>query len=419
MLCAAAGAAAAQPAPAQERAAPAASGRFAAGTRAFEAQDYRRALVEFQAALELGADGPAVRYNIGVCHYRLGEYALAAAAFTELAERHRGMRDLAEYNLGLALTRQGRAAEARAAFERAHGGVDDRISALAAAMLERLGRSESAPARSAWAGLVDLRLGQDDNVALIDAASLPAGQSTESAFSELLLHIGGTLGDARAWRLDASAYLVTYPDAAQFDQAVVHLAARYALRAGNWSIAAGPHYSRATLDGDGLEQHAGVSVDARFTVDAAPVTLAVQWAHDEVDGIEPQFSYVEGKRDQLRFLADVRLASGRLIGEARFERNDRAAAGVSADRERYMARYRRSLSDVWTGEIVYEHRTSEYARLALPRKEVRRQIGFDVTRDFPSNWQLIGQYRYAESSSNDPLYAYERHRFAAGISKLF
>src|SRR5690606_27476515 len=40
---------------------------FAAGERAFAAQDYATALAAFREALASGRDGPAVRYNIGVC----------------------------------------------------------------------------------------------------------------------------------------------------------------------------------------------------------------------------------------------------------------------------------------------------------------------------------------------------------------
>jgi tetratricopeptide (TPR) repeat protein len=158
----------------------AASERFAAASRAFAEQDYRRALADFQAALDLGHEGPAVHYNLAVCYYRLGEYVRAEQAFRELAREFPEMRDLAEYNLGLALTRQGREAEARGAFEQARNGNDERVAALAAAMLERLTAAEVAPRAESWMRLIDLRAGYDDNVALIDAASVPAGRSTES-----------------------------------------------------------------------------------------------------------------------------------------------------------------------------------------------------------------------------------------------
>lgn len=415
-LCAAAPELASQPRPAATQSVSAASEHFAAGSRAFEQQDYLHALAEFQAAIAAGSDGPAVHYNVAVCHYRLGEYARAEAAFRALGQRFPAMRNLADYNLGLVLTRLDRATEARTAFERARLGGDERIAALSGAMLARLPAGAPVSPAPAWIRLLDLRFGHDDNVALIDAASLPAGRSTDSPFGEIFAYASGPT--AGRWRLDASAYLIGYPDAGEFDQRGLYLAGLYRWSAGAWRVAAGPHYSYAILDGEGFERRLGASVDASRAF-SPRLTFGVNLAHDDIDDLEPQFAYLEGEREQLRLVLDAAVQSGRLLADYQVERNNRAGPSISADRDRYSIRYRRFLRGAWTGELMYEHRVSDYSRLAQPREEKRRQVGFQALRDIARDWQFSAQYRYADNDSDDSVYVYERHRFAAGLSKLF
>ena len=121
-----------------------ASALFADGERAFAAGEYQEALRLFTAAREAGSTGPSSYYNIGVCQYRLRDYAAAEATFATLAAEFPAMRELAEYNRGLALRATGNLADARVAFERARSSTDDKIVALANAQLGEIG----APRRS-------------------------------------------------------------------------------------------------------------------------------------------------------------------------------------------------------------------------------------------------------------------------------
>jgi hypothetical protein len=390
--------------------------RFAAGTRAFEAGDFRRALEDFQAAMTAGEEGPAVRYNVAVCYYKLGDYRRAEEAFSDLALRFPEMRDLADYNLGLALVRQDRTGEARTAFERAQVGNDAQIAALAAAMLDRLEPDQNAASPRPWTRLIDARVGYDDNVALIDTASLPAGRSTDSPLAEVFAFFSGPPGD-RPWRIDTSAYLVTYPDATEFDQRVFYASAVREWRAGEWYFDAGPGLSYSQLDGEGFERRIGAIINARRT--AAKITFAAQLAHDEVDDVEPQFAYIAGTLDQLALIVDGAVGSGRVIVGYYLERNDRADPGVSADRDRYVLRCRRLFGAAWAGDLMYEYRTSDYTRLNPAREESRRQYGIDLRRGIARDWQIVLQYRFADNESNDAAYTYDRHRVSFGMSRAF
>lgn len=412
LLVVASPAAAQTPASAEETA----SQRFAAGSRAFENGDFREALADFEAAIAAGKQGPAVRYNVAVCYYKLGDYRRAENAFKDLAQRFPEMRALAEYNIGLALTEQDRRGEARDAFERARAGNDVQIAALATVMLDRLVVASEAPSARPWTRLIDMRIGHDDNVALIDAASLPTGRSTDSSLAELFAYFSGPVG-VRPWRVDASAYIVAFPDAGEFDQRVVYLGAAREWRAGDWYFDAGPRVSHATLDGDGFEQRVGLLMNARRV--AGNVTFAAQLAHDDIDDLEARFSYVDGTLDQLAFAIDSTLRSGRVIATYYLERNDRADAGVSADRDRYVLRYRRLFNAAWTTDLMYEYRKSDYTELSPVREEERRQLGIDLARNVSANWQVVMQYRVADNESNDPAYTYDRHRVSIGVSTTF
>jgi tetratricopeptide (TPR) repeat protein len=393
-----------------------ASERFAAGSRAFENGDFGRALESFQAAIAAGTDGPAVHYNVAVCYYKLGDYRRAEKALEDLAARFPEMRDLAYYNLGLALVRQDRLRHARSAFERARVGNDAQVTALAAAMLDRLEPAQDAALPLSWTRLIDVRVGYDDNVALIDAASLPAGRSTDSPLGEVFAFFSGPPGD-RPWRVDASAYLVTYPEATEFDQTVLYAGAAREWRAGEWYFDAGPGLSYAQLDGEGFERRIGAIMNARRTV--AKVTFAAQLAHDEVDDLEPQFAYLAGTLDQLALIVDGEVGSGRVIVAYYLERNDRADPGVSADRDRYVFRYRRLFGAAWAGDLMYEYRTSDYTRMNPLREESRQQYGVDLRRGIGRDWQIVLQYRFADNESNDAAYTYDRHRISFGMSRTF
>jgi tetratricopeptide (TPR) repeat protein len=177
----------------------AASRHFAAGSAAFARQDNRLALTEFLAAIEAGSVGPAVHYNVAVCYFRLGEYDLAESAFRVLQRDFPQMRSLADYNIGLTLFRRDRWSAARDYFARAALAEDEQIAALANAMLVRLPLAGPVQASGAWTRVIDIRFGDDDNVALIDPLSLPAEITTDSSFAEFQFYAGGAVDVDSPW----------------------------------------------------------------------------------------------------------------------------------------------------------------------------------------------------------------------------
>lgn len=396
------------------------SALFAEASAAFADGDYATAAARFAAAKAAGMKGPAVDYNRGVSHYRLGEFAEAERIFRELSAAYPQMRPLAEYNLGLALLRQERIVEARQAFTRARAGNDPAVAALAETMLERTAPQEPIePADKVdWLGLFDFSVGYDDNVALVDEASLPAGLSTSSPMLEAFGLIRGRLGRSQSVRVDASAYMMRYANARSFDQDGFQIGVAYLFDAGGWQLDAGSHYAYNLLAGDGFERRLGASLTARHRVGEA-ASVALRYARDDVADLAPEYWYVKGTRDRVSVAFEQRGARGMLeLGYVR-ERNDRAEASVSPERHELFAGYEYWLGADWTLGVAGLLRKSRYGRLEVPRDESLSQLSLTATRSFGSGWQLVGQYRVGENSSDDETFEYERNRFVLGLNRLF
>ncbi|HEX7080660.1 MAG TPA: tetratricopeptide repeat protein [Gammaproteobacteria bacterium] len=396
-----------------------ASDRFTAGSDAFAEGDYATAAEAFQAARAAGMTGPAVEYNIGVSYYRLGDFERAEEAFRTLAAEYPDMRALAQYNLGLSLTRQNRIAEARAAFEQARTSDDPTLAALAEAMLRRSATAgEPLPEPERWVRLLDFALGYDDNVALVEESSLPAGLSTSSPLLEGFGLLSGRLGDEVPVRLDASAYLVRYSDAPEFDQDGLRVGVAYLWDWADWRMDAGPYYNYSGLDGQGFEQRIGASLNARYPINDL-ASLSIRFIHDDVGELSSAYDFVNGTRDRISIGFERLQDRGRVELGYVHERNDRDGPGVSPTRHEVFAGYEHALNADWSVEVEGLLRMSTYDELAEPRDEDFSQLSLTATRDFQSGWQLLGQYRVADNASNVDTFSYDRNRVIFSLNRLF
>lgn len=389
---------------------------FAAGSAAFADGDYAAALRAFERARAAGADGPAVHYNIGVCQYRLGDHAAAAETFRTIAARFPGMRAVADYNLGLALTRQGRTAAARAAYARAARGEDDTVAGLAAAMLGRL-RVDPAETR-ALVALVDVAAGHDDNVALVDELSVPAASLLDSAFVEALGYVDAPFGRDQRFALEATGYWIDYRDASPYDQLAMRAAFDYRPVAGARRVTLGPYYERTKLGGAGFEARAGLEVDFATRL-GERATLSLRLGLAEIDALDARYSFVEGDQQRVRARLRRPVGSGVLSATYGWERNDRAGASVSPTRNRLALDWRRRLAGRFEAELGLRFRQSDYDELAMPRIEKLGELRFDVARDLERGWQVRGGVRFADNDSTDPRYAYERRVLSVGLRNVF
>ena len=391
-----------------------ASTLFADGERAFASGQYEEALRLFTAARAAGSTGPSSHYNIGVAEFRLGRYAAAEETFAALAAEFPAMRELAEYNRGLALRADGNLADARIAFTRARESGDDKIVALANAQLAEIGAPPIA-AEPRWSGYFAGGFGYDDNVALVDELVLPSSEAS-SPLVEVLGVLSRDFG-SKPLRLDASGYAVSYPEVRDFDQTAVRVSLVADKRVGSWTLLVGPTLGRSTFDGDGFEELVGADVRLRrrFGTGFAFEARAI---YDDANAGASRFAYLEGARRLLRLSIEH-------AGVARFragydaEDNDRADAGVTASRDRWSVVYQRPLSPVWVADAALAHRTSRYDEASVPREERLLELSFAARRQLRGDWTLGLEYQAFDNDSTVPEFAYEGQRLALGFSKSF
>jgi tetratricopeptide (TPR) repeat protein len=391
-----------------------ASALFADGERAFAAGQYGEALRLFQEARAAGSTGPSSYYNIGVSQYVLGDYAAAEETFAALATEFPAMRELAEYNRGLALRAGGNLADARIAFARALSSGDEKIVALANAQLADIG-APPAEAEPRWSGYFGGSFGYDDNVALVDELVLPSSEAS-SPLVELLGVLSRDFG-SKPLRLDASGYAVSYPEVRDFDQTAFRVSLVADKRVGSWTLLAGPALGRSTFDGDGFEELIGADVRLRrrFGTGFAFEARAI---YDDANAGASRFAYLEGARRLLRLsIEHTGAARVRAVYDA--EENDRADPGVTASRDRWSVAYQRGLSATWIVDAGLAHRTSLYQEASVPREERLLELSFAARREILGGWMLGIEYQMFDNDSTVPEFAYDGQRLALGVSRSF
>jgi hypothetical protein len=400
---------------------------FSNGTRAFAAGNYAKALAYFDEAKSAGVDGPAIHYNIGVCTFRLRNYGRAESEFRLVADRYPKMRALAEYNVGLVLRAEGREAAARKQFELARRtSTDEKITRLAEAMLHRSGPaagSVQASARSPdsdtkWVSLVDFNVGYDDNVVLLDDSSLPPGQSSGSAFTEVLALVSGPISSEAGFRFNGSIYAVDYADTRDFNQTAARLGGAYRWNAGEWRLEAEIHFSDSTLDGDSFESRLGAGLTLRRPLTAV-TALGLSFLHEDVDPAGSRFAFLDGAREQLGVTWDRYGMKGRLTLAYRHELNDRDSPAVSPARNGVSLSYRYTMSPAWTADVALGLRRSAFDDASARRDEDRYDLSAGIGRRFGRSWQMSGMYQWSENRSDVAAFTYTRTRLSFGVTKDF
>ena len=391
-----------------------ASALFAEGERAFAVGEYEEALRLFEAARDSGSTGPSSYYNIGVCQYRLGDFAAAEATFATLAAEFPALRELAEYNRGLALRASGDTAAARVAFARAQSSTDDKIVALANAQLIEIGGARVVE-EGRWTGYFAGGVGYDDNVALLDEQLLPSSDAS-SPLTEVIGLLSRDFG-SRPLRLDLSGYAVSYPEVRDFDQTAVRLSLSAQKRLGAWTMIVGPALGRSTFDGDGFEELIGADLRLRRSFRGS-VVFEARALYDDSEAGDPRFDYLEGSRRQVR-LSLQHTGIARIRGGYQAERDDRADPGVSPSRERWSLVYQRPLAPMWSMAATVSQRTSRYSAASVPRKETLQEVSLAARREISRHWTLGAEYQWFDNDSTVSAYAYDGQRFVLGLSRNF
>jgi hypothetical protein len=277
--------------------------------------------------------------------------------------------------------------------------------------------SGSVTPRKPWYGLVNARLGHDDNVRLVSSdVPVSSGTSAESRSTELTAVVSGPLSTQPGLRFDGSLYAIRYTDASFYDQNFLRLGLVYQWRWGQWQAEGGPELSYSTLDGDSYEKRTGAGL--RFRREISPeLSFGARYIRDRVDAGAARFDFVEGSRDWIELRVDRQQERGRMTFRYSLESNDRGST-IASSRDKLALRYRYPFSDRWTADFEGSFRRSSYDDLTNPRDEDLTQLSIDVTRRFDHDFALTASFLTSSNSAVAP-YAYDRNQFSLSFGKTF
>lgn len=391
---------------------------WANGLSAFQNGDYQSALRHFENAKRDGQDGPAVHYNVAVCHFKLGRYDSAASNFQLIADRYPRMRGLAEYNLGLIAQRSKDSEAAVDYFLNAYRlSPDDRTLRILASNRLRELEPELRTA-SKWTGALGVRAGFDDNVALRDETGLPITLSTESPVADLFASIKGPYNGKSGLQVDGSLYVIKNFDANEFDQSEIYGGVMYAWRPAEWRLQLGLHGSAGTLGGDSFDRKAGGNFQAIRYLNKNS-EFALSYVHDDVQEANSLFAGIAGSRQQLQARYRWYSAERRFTFRYRQEKNDRLDPQVSPQRKSLSVDYGYQPDTGWGYEGGFKYRTSRFDAMAVPRDENLLTVNVALTHSVFENWLLLIDLQHSNNDSSDPVFSYDRNVITVGAIKVF
>ena len=184
---------------------------------AFAQGNYTEALSLYQMLFRLEPN-PDYLYNIGVCHFKLGQWQRAYDSFRDLESITEDV-DLARYNQAVSLKNMGQVERAKSIFEEIELNSDSvELSLLASEQLQRLDIESSVSnteqqSDSDFFGVIQVGYGNDDNVQLPDQDTVT---NVDDGFVESMMSVG-YLNYSNGWSVDALYYKTEYDTAIDFN----------------------------------------------------------------------------------------------------------------------------------------------------------------------------------------------------------
>jgi hypothetical protein len=351
--------------------------------------------------------GPAIHFNIGVASYRLGRYAEAESAFTEVA-RTPAMAGLAYYNLGLVAARRGDTKAAIRWFSMVEPATEDeRLRGLATTQLADL--APPRPDRN-WLGYAAVGAGYDDNVALVSNSEVLGISGTEDSFAETQLAFSAPLG--QPWRIDGGLSYVDYQDLDSFDQLGVNGSGRYRWEVGDWMHDAGLQLTYTMLDGEGFESRRTLLLQTTTHV-LDDARLRLRYRYNDIEGLN-EFSGLSGRRHEAGARVTWTRPTWDFGAEYQFDVGDYDDASLSATRHRLGLEMQRSFAAGWAVMLEGSLRHSDYDQ-ASNGSEERTELALSLMKSFGDRWRVVVRHAYSENSADVAAFDYRGNRISAGF----
>lgn len=384
-----------------------------AGTEAFRGNQLPRARALFLQAYADGLRSSKLLYNLGVVHYRLGEYAAARGWFLRVADDP-AVRQIAEYNLARCAERLEDPEQAVMWYRRAARGDDARIAALARraqAEMTRLARRNLVHAARLGLGFDSAVVGLVDQV-----TSLPT--DSPDLYVEALASVGQhdrpwLEGE---WRWDVTAYALMFDELSFADIQSLGGRLHWGRGSGQRRFGLAVSGSHEWLDTQAYQARSALRADhalawGRFWFRQE---LGAEWLNSQgafADGIE-------GLRADVGLLAVTALGGGvagwRLGAEHNERRND-----VFSPRRASVDLFWQSPRDwLWRLSPSLQWRQSDYPDSEVRPREHRWRGGLRLESDLDGGATLRIDADYEDNRSDDPLrrYAHARVQFSLGYA---
>jgi hypothetical protein len=373
---------------------------------------------------------PKLDYNIGVCYYRLSQYARAKRAFLRAAD-HPPLRDLSHYNVALVESARNREDEARIWFGRVYSESDNaRLKALAA---RRLGL-EVAPERaggSKWFGGFSTAVGYDDN---IEDPSQTGVTDKGDNFAKLLLYTSGLLqGSHRnGLRLGLNGYFLRHQDVSAYDINLLQANLTKSFTVADWRNRAGVGLEQTSLGGDDYLQTVKLTMTGEMPLSASDA-LRLRYRYSSIASQDAAYDKLEGNRHEAELRWQRKRNSRRLRASYEYEVNDRedyqgATTFSSYSPTRHTLELRAGIepAQAWEFDGRLAYRNSRYADAnvlvgggSVTREDDRLLAGVALSRRLSASLKVDLDYKYTDNDSNLDVYDYSRSIYSIGLSGSF
>jgi len=398
------------------------------GAEALQAGEFQKALDYFVDAEKLGATEVSLYYNMGVAHYKLGQYQAADEAFLKVA-RYPKWEPLAQYNRALiAYQRNQPELAKRLATISIRLSQSPGLTALNYRLLDKLENKN--PEKPGWSRLMLFGFGYNDNVVLADV-----GPTAISGKGDAFLDFTGraqrafTLQNSKKLKWSMQASVRDYARLNEYDQ--IGLRTGFEKQLARPNSALGAHLEHVSLDGKGYELVTSLEYRRTFTREKNnPPVFTYRFYNYSM--LNNDFAYLGGVRHRFQLEKENKLAKGSVKAYLRAEYNDREDQILSGDFYSYSP-VRAGLGTIFTRNLSRQQLLSGSLYLQQSRyKDADSRGGVFKTREdgllelrlslihvSPGKWIYRANYIHTDNSSNYSEFSYNQNIVSFEMFKTF
>ena len=373
------------------------------GIRYFQKEQYFKATLQFQKAIETGDHSAHVYYNLGASHFKLGRYTDARNAFL-VSVKNPGLRQISEYNLGLIAYRQKNKTEALDWFYSASSSVGSKkITALANRMLDKI---QPATRSLNMSGILVAGTGSDSNVTL---ASTNSPTQKSDTYNELFAYVDIPISSSLT--LNTNFLSQKYNTVAISNYSHVSVGGKYSMKMAGWNLRPELHIKTSTLNGAAYQQDTDLLFTGNKKQNKSDAIL-FRYRYNQINSQNTTYDYLQGSRQQLRVQYYQGLHKGSLRYRYEFEANARqntVTENYSPTRHTIRLRYKTYLRS-WAMTYEAGMRLSTYGAVAgNVRQDTRTRLKVEGLKSLSESIKLGLRYVHLNNKSNRAVETYVKN----------